>query len=67
LFLDIDMAEFPGVEKWLKRIEERPAVQRARKVPESNRTEEELVKMIQGAKDRVDSLKGTDKDEPSKI
>jgi hypothetical protein len=67
LFLDIDMAEFPGVEKWLKRIEERPAVQKARKVPESNRTEEELVKMIQGAKDRVDSLKGTDKDEPSKI
>lgn len=67
LFLDIDISEFPGVQKWLKRIEARPAVQRARKVPDSNRSDEELAKMIQGAKDRVDSLKGTDKDEPSKI
>jgi len=61
--LDIDMSEFPGVEKWLKRIDDRPAVQRARKVPPSNRTEEEVIKMIQGAKERVDKLKGTNKDE----
>ncbi|ETI26104.1 hypothetical protein G647_02881 [Cladophialophora carrionii CBS 160.54] len=67
LFLDIDMGEFPGVAKWLKRIEERPAVQRARKVPESSRSEEEMVKMVQAAKERVDALKGTAKDEPSKI
>ncbi len=61
--LDIGMSEFPGVEKWLKRIEDRPAVQRAKKVPDTGRTEEEIKKMIQGMKDRVDSLKGTDKDE----
>jgi len=66
-FLDIDISEFPGVEKWLKRIGDRPAVQRARKVPDTGRTEEDIAKMIQGAKDRVDALKGTDKDEASKI
>lgn len=61
--LDIDMSEFPGVEKWLARIEDRPAVQRARKVPASGRTEEDIKKMIQGAKDRVMSLKDKAKDE----
>lgn len=30
LFLDIDLSEFPGVDAWRNRIEQRPAVQRAR-------------------------------------
>jgi glutathione S-transferase len=63
-WVDIDMSEFPGVQKWLQRIEERPAVQRARKVPPPGRSDEEMAKMIAGAKERVDKLKGTAKDEP---
>lgn len=67
LFLDIDMSEFPGTEKWMKRIEERPATQKARKVPEGGaRSDEELQQMIGSMKARVDAMKGTDKDE-SKI
>ncbi|EXJ67472.1 glutathione S-transferase [Cladophialophora psammophila CBS 110553] len=66
-FLDIDMSEFPGVDRWMKRIGERPAVQKARKIPDTGRSDEDLIKMIEGMKARVDSLKGTDKDEPSKI
>src|SRR5882757_5460488 len=46
LFLDIDMSEFPGVDKWLKAIGKRDAVQRARKVPPSSRTDEEMQEMI---------------------
>jgi len=65
--LDIDMSEFPGVEKWLKRIEGREAVQKANKVPEGKPSDEKLKEMIQGMKDRVDALKGTDKDEAAKI
>lgn len=64
--LDIDMSEFPGVQKWLKRIEDRPAVQKARKIPDTGRSEEDIKKMIAGAKARVDALKGTDKDEHKK-
>jgi len=67
LFLDIDMSEFPGTEKWMKRIEERPATQKARKVPVGGaRSDEELQQMIGSMKARVDAMKGTDKDE-SKI
>lgn len=68
LLLDIDLAaDFPAVDKWVKRISERPAVQKAKNVPPSSRTEEELHQMFQGMKAKVDALKGTDKDEPSKI
>lgn len=67
MFLDIDMSEFPGVDKWVKKIEARDAVQRAKKIPESNLTDEALLKMLTGMKARVDALKGTEKDEPSKI
>ncbi|KAJ9610372.1 hypothetical protein H2200_005149 [Cladophialophora chaetospira] len=64
--LDIDMSEFPGVQKWLKRIEDRPAVQKARKIPDTGRSEEDIQKMIAGAKARVDALMGTAKDETVK-
>jgi len=67
LFLDIDLSEFPGVDKWLKAIEKRDAVQRGRKVPPSSRTDEELLEMIKGMKARVDGMKGTEKDESSNM
>ncbi|EXJ82976.1 hypothetical protein A1O3_06793 [Capronia epimyces CBS 606.96] len=64
LFLDIDISEFPGVDRWLKRIEERPAVQRAKKVPAgAAMSDEDLKQLLQSMKDRVDALKGTEKDE----
>ena len=68
LFLEIDMSEFPGVERWLNRIAERPAVQRARKVPAgATRTDEEMQEMAKNMRNRVDALKGTEKDEPKEL
>ena len=61
--LDIEMDEFPGVQRWLKRIGEREAVIKANKVPEGKKTDEEMVGMLEGMKKRVDGLKGTEKDE----
>ena len=67
LFLEIDMSEFPGVDRWMKRIAERPAVLRARKVPSGGRSDEEMQEMAKNMRNRVDSLKGTDKDEPKDL
>lgn len=67
LFLDIDLGQFPGVDRWVKRIGERPAVQKARKIPEGGaRSDAEMQELIGNMKARVDAMKGTDKDE-SKI
>src|SRR4051794_107320 len=38
ILLDIDLSEWPGVDKWVKRIDKRPAVQKAKNVPSSSRT-----------------------------
>jgi glutathione S-transferase len=57
-WLDIDMSAFPGVQKWLKRIEDRPAVKKARGLPEGGRSEEELLGMIKSMKEKMDTKKG---------
>jgi glutathione S-transferase len=67
LTLDIDMDEFPGVKKWLERIEGREAVQRANKVPEGKWSDEKMKEMVTMMKGRVDGLKGGEKDEGAKI
>jgi hypothetical protein len=48
VFLDMDITKWPGIEKWIKRIGERPAVQKAEKIPEGTRSAEELSQMAKG-------------------
>ncbi|KIX03072.1 uncharacterized protein Z518_06622 [Rhinocladiella mackenziei CBS 650.93] len=60
---DIDFNEYPGVQRWMKRIADREAVQRARKVPPSGRSDEEMKQWLKSMIARVEALKGTNKDE----
>ena len=62
IFLDMDITKWPGIEKWVKRIDERPAVQRALKIPEGTRSTEELKNMAKGMRDKVDGMKETKRD-----
>lgn len=64
LFLDIDMSEYPGVDKWLKRISERPAVQKAKQIGAAF-SEDQLKEMISGMKAKMDAKKGTEEEEGS--
>lgn len=60
--LDVSLDEFPSVKKWVDRINARDAVQRAKKVPEGKTLGDDgLREMFQKGKDKVDALKGTDK------
>ena len=59
--IELNLDDWPGIAKWAKRIEERPAVQGAVKVPPSTRTPEEMEAMIKSMRDRVDAMKNTDK------
>jgi glutathione S-transferase len=60
-FLEIDLSEFPGVEKWVNRIEGREAVQRALKIPEGTRSKEELAEMFKGWREKIDAMENSDK------
>ncbi|KAJ9629059.1 hypothetical protein H2204_008999 [Knufia peltigerae] len=64
MFLDIDMTEYPGVDKWMKRISERPAVDKAKKVGAAL-SEDQLKEMITGMKAKMDAKKGTAEEEGS--
>ena len=59
--LELDLSPWSGVSKWIKKINERPAVQKARSVPPSSRTEEEMIQMFKSMRDRVDGMKNTEK------
>ena len=68
LFLEIDMSEFPGVDKWLKKIEERPAVQKGRQIPTGAvKSDEEMKEMIGAMRAKMDARKGTKEDEPKEL
>ncbi|KPI42881.1 Disulfide-bond oxido YfcG [Cyphellophora attinorum] len=62
VFLDMDIKKWPGIEKWVKRIGERPAVQKAQTIPEGTRSAEELSQMAKGMRDRIDGMKETKRD-----
>ena len=63
LILDLDLSTWPGVDKWVKAINERPGVIEAKKGPgySSGRSDEEISKMFASMRDKVDAMKGTDK------
>lgn len=61
-FLDIKLDGWPGIDKWFKRISERPAVQRGQTVPEGTRSLEELTKMGEAMRAKMDGMKETKRD-----
>jgi glutathione S-transferase len=61
-FLDFKLSDWPGVEKWVERIAERPAVQKAQKIPEGTRSSEEMAQMAKGMREKVDAMKETKRD-----
>lgn len=61
-FLDIKLDGWPGIDKWFNRISGRPAVQKAQTIPEGTRSLEELAKMGEFMRNKVDALKETKHD-----
>lgn len=60
-YLGIDISEFPGVEKWVKRIEKRDAVIKGKKVPGGGKSPEELKEMFGKMAKKIDSMTNEDK------
>jgi len=63
LILDLDLSAWPGVDKWFKKISERPTVQKAKKIPDTGRTPEQMVGIFKSMRAKVDAMKGTDKED----
>lgn len=62
VFLEIELHAWPGIERWYKRVNERPAVQKAQTIPEGTLTAEDMSKMAQSMRDKVDSMKKSQQD-----
>lgn len=58
--IEIDLAEFPGVKRWVDRIEQRKAVQAGVKVG-SSRSPEEMKEMFAKMRAKIDAMDNTDK------
>lgn len=61
--LGMDLSPWPWIVKWIAKIDARPAVQKAKKVPVSSRSEEEVFQNFARLRAKVDGLKDTDKHE----
>lgn len=61
-FLDLQLDSWPGLNKWFKRIAERPAVQKAQTIPEGTRSLEEFTEMGKSMRAKVDGMKDTNRD-----
>lgn len=62
VFLDFNLSDWPGVDRWVERIRARPAVQKAHTIPEGTRSREELAAMAKGMRERVDGMKDSKRD-----
>jgi len=61
LLLDIDVRQWPALDEWMKRIGERPAVQKGVNVPLRSRTAEEAAQQFKSMRDKVDAMKNSEK------
>jgi glutathione S-transferase len=61
VLLDIHLSEWPGVDRWVKRIDARPAVEKAKNVPPRRMTPEEAKEMFAKMKAKIDAMENTDK------
>ena len=58
--IDMDISIFPKTLQWIERISEREAVKRARKIPETGRTEQEVMAMFAQMRKNVLAQKSGD-------
>lgn len=58
--IEIDLSEFPGVKRWVDRIEEREAVKKGVQVG-SSRSPEEMKKMFADMRAKIDAMDNSDK------
>lgn len=59
--IDVDIANWPGLQKWANRIGERPAVKKAIDIPQK-RDQGQMAAMFKSMRDKVDALKDSKKD-----
>ena len=59
--LDIDLSEWPGVEKWVNCIEGRDAVKRAKEIPASSMSDEDMMELFKKMRAKIDAMENTDK------
>ena len=60
MWLGIELDGWPGLKRWVERIEKRPAVERAMNVPPRMRTEEEMREMVKSMQGRIDAMTNSD-------
>lgn len=60
-FLEIDVTEFPGVQKWIDTISKRDAVVKGKAQPSGAKTDEELGEMFGNMAKKIDSMTNEDK------
>jgi glutathione S-transferase len=61
LILDFDISEWPGVEKWAKRIEATDAFKRAKNIPQTTMTDEQMIELFKSKRAQMDARENTDK------
>ncbi|KAJ5095434.1 hypothetical protein NUU61_004790 [Penicillium alfredii] len=59
--LEIDLAQWPALKKWVDGIEMRAAVQKGVDVPQTGRTPEQLAEFFRSCRERIDGLANSDK------
>ena len=58
--IDVDLSEFPGVKKWVERIDAREPVKKGANVGVS-KSPEEMKEMFKGMRAKIDAMENTDK------
>lgn len=58
--LEIDLAEWPALAKWVEEIKSRDAVKRGTVIPKTDKTPEQWAELFKDARARVDGLGNTD-------
>lgn len=59
--LEIDLSEFPALEKWVTEIGKRAAVQRGKSMPDTGRTEERRNEAWKNCRAKIDAMANSDK------
>lgn len=59
--IEIDLSEFPSLNKWVDNIEQRAAVQKGVDVPQTGRTQEQKAELFRNLRAKVDALDNSDK------
>lgn len=59
--LEIDLSEYPALEKWVSKIGNRSAVQKGKSVPDTGRTEEQRNEAWKSSRAKIDAMMNSDK------